>query len=44
MALLLARAAGPQARVLADTGHHYLSQNIEPARVARGTIRLESDE
>jgi L-rhamnose isomerase/sugar isomerase len=29
MALQLARAAGPQARVLVDTGHHYLSQNIE---------------
>jgi len=29
MALLLARAAGPQTRVLVDTGHHYLSQNIE---------------
>jgi L-rhamnose isomerase / sugar isomerase len=29
MALLLARAAGPAARVLVDTGHHYLSQNIE---------------
>ena len=29
MALLLARAAGSQARVLVDTGHHYLSQNIE---------------
>jgi L-rhamnose isomerase / sugar isomerase len=29
MAVLLARAAGPQARVLVDTGHHYLSQNIE---------------
>jgi L-rhamnose isomerase/sugar isomerase len=29
MALSLARAAGPQARVLVDTGHHYLSQNIE---------------
>ena len=29
MALLHARAAGPQARVLVDTGHHYLSQNIE---------------
>jgi L-rhamnose isomerase/sugar isomerase len=29
MALLLARAAGPQAQVLVDTGHHYLSQNIE---------------
>ena len=29
MALLLARAAGPQARVLVDTGHHYLSQNVE---------------
>ena len=29
MALLLARAAGPSARVLVDTGHHYASQNIE---------------
>jgi L-rhamnose isomerase/sugar isomerase len=29
MASVLARAAGPQARVLVDTGHHYLSQNIE---------------
>ena len=29
MALHLARAAGPQAKVLVDTGHHYLSQNIE---------------
>src|SRR5262249_59255337 len=29
MALLLARAAGPQAKVLVDTGHHYLSQNTE---------------
>jgi L-rhamnose isomerase/sugar isomerase len=29
MALLLARAAGAQAKVLVDTGHHYLSQNIE---------------
>jgi L-rhamnose isomerase/sugar isomerase len=29
MALLLARAAGPNARVLVDTGHHYLAQNIE---------------
>ncbi|MFZ3339284.1 MAG: TIM barrel protein [Terriglobales bacterium] len=29
MALLLARAAGPQARVLVDTGHHYYGQNIE---------------
>jgi len=29
MALLLARAAGKQAKVLVDTGHHYLSQNIE---------------
>lgn len=29
MALLLARSAGPRARVLVDTGHHYLSQNIE---------------
>jgi L-rhamnose isomerase/sugar isomerase len=29
MALLLAHAAGPQAKVLVDTGHHYASQNIE---------------
>jgi len=29
MAALLARAAGPRARVLVDTGHHYASQNIE---------------
>src|SRR5258708_3088698 len=29
MALLLARAAGPQALVLVDTGHHYQAQNIE---------------
>ena len=29
MSLLLCRAAGPQARVLVDTGHHYAAQNIE---------------
>ncbi|MGA8037082.1 MAG: TIM barrel protein [Candidatus Acidiferrales bacterium] len=29
MALLMSKAAGPQAKVLVDTGHHYLSQNIE---------------
>jgi L-rhamnose isomerase/sugar isomerase len=29
MALLLAKAAGPQAAVLVDTGHHYPTQNIE---------------
>jgi L-rhamnose isomerase/sugar isomerase len=29
MALHFARTAGPQARVLVDTGHHYASQNIE---------------
>jgi L-rhamnose isomerase/sugar isomerase len=29
MALHLAQAAGPQARVLVDTGHHYAGQNIE---------------
>ena len=29
MAIHLARAAGPQARVLVDTGHHYNAQNIE---------------
>ena len=29
MALLLSRAAGPHAKVLVDTGHHYLAQNIE---------------
>ena len=29
MAYLLAKKAGPQSRVLVDTGHHYQSQNIE---------------
>ena len=29
MAILLARYAGPQAKVLVDTGHHYQGQNIE---------------
>jgi L-rhamnose isomerase/sugar isomerase len=29
MAIHLARFAGPQARVLVDTGHHYAAQNIE---------------
>jgi L-rhamnose isomerase / sugar isomerase len=29
MALTLAHTAGPQARVLVDTGHHYQGQNIE---------------
>jgi len=29
MAMLLCRAAGPQAKVLVDTGHHYAAQNIE---------------
>src|SRR5437870_4014065 len=29
MALVLARYAGPQAKVLVDTGHHYQAQNIE---------------
>jgi L-rhamnose isomerase/sugar isomerase len=29
MALLLSRLAGPQAKVLVDTGHHYAAQNIE---------------
>jgi L-rhamnose isomerase/sugar isomerase len=29
MALHLARAAGPKAKVLVDTGHHYQGQNIE---------------
>jgi L-rhamnose isomerase / sugar isomerase len=29
MALLMARAAGPKAKVLVDTGHHYAAQNIE---------------
>ncbi len=29
MALSLARKAGPQAKVLVDTGHHYQGQNIE---------------
>jgi L-rhamnose isomerase / sugar isomerase len=29
MALELSRTAGPQAKVLVDTGHHYAAQNIE---------------
>lgn len=29
MAYLFAKAAGPQAKVLVDTGHHYVAQNIE---------------
>jgi len=29
MAYLYAKAAGPQAKVLVDTGHHYSAQNIE---------------
>ena len=29
MALLLAKEAGPRAKVLVDTGHHYQAQNIE---------------
>lgn len=29
MALELARASGPRAKVLVDTGHHYSAQNIE---------------
>jgi L-rhamnose isomerase/sugar isomerase len=29
MAYLLAKAAGPKAKVLVDTGHHYQAQNIE---------------
>ncbi|HLH16024.1 MAG TPA: TIM barrel protein [Bryobacteraceae bacterium] len=29
MALVLAQAAGPRAKVLVDTGHHYQGQNIE---------------
>ena len=29
MAYLIAKEVGPKARVLVDTGHHYLSQNIE---------------
>ena len=29
MALVLAQSAGPRARVLVDTGHHYQGQNIE---------------
>ena len=29
MAMHFAKAAGPQAKVLVDTGHHYASQNIE---------------
>ncbi len=29
MSYVLSKKAGPQAKVLVDTGHHYLSQNIE---------------
>ncbi|MDZ4799565.1 MAG: TIM barrel protein [Bryobacteraceae bacterium] len=29
MSLLMSRAAGPHAKVLVDTGHHYQTQNIE---------------
>ena len=29
MSLVLSRQAGPQAKVLVDTGHHYQAQNIE---------------
>lgn len=29
MAYVLAKKAGPRAKVLVDTGHHYLAQNIE---------------
>ncbi len=29
MAMHFARAAGPQAKVLVDTGHHYAAQNVE---------------
>jgi L-rhamnose isomerase/sugar isomerase len=29
MSLLLCRSAGPRAKVLVDTGHHYAAQNIE---------------
>lgn len=29
MAFMMSKVAGPQAKVLVDTGHHYLSQNIE---------------
>ena len=29
MAFLLAKKAGPRAKVLVDTGHHYVAQNIE---------------
>src|SRR5207237_4911656 len=29
MALHFAKSAGPQAKVLVDTGHHYQGQNIE---------------
>ncbi len=29
MAYILAKKAGPRAKVLVDTGHHYMAQNIE---------------
>jgi L-rhamnose isomerase / sugar isomerase len=39
MALELARVAGPQARVLVDTGHHYQGQNIE--QIVAWLLRLD---
>jgi len=29
MAYVVAKEVGPQAKVLVDTGHHYVTQNIE---------------
>jgi L-rhamnose isomerase/sugar isomerase len=40
MALELARGAGPQAKVLIDTGHHYQSTNIE--QIVAWLTRLRS--
>ena len=40
MALEMARAAGPQAKVLVDTGHHYQSTNIE--QIVAWLLELEA--
>jgi len=45
MAYILAKAAGKRARVLVDTGHHYVAQNIEQIvewlLTARFTVRSD---
>jgi L-rhamnose isomerase/sugar isomerase len=42
MALELARSAGPQAKVLVDTGHHYQGTNIE--QIVAWLIELYADD